>query len=78
MQHIFTSSDREPLSDSYLRATHWEDGDLYELSINFTGAYGQYPDRKLAKVMLTPEDASRLGTALLDCIEDRMRQEGLE
>ena len=75
MEHLYTQADREPLSDSYVRLTYWEDPGLYELSVVFSGAASQYPDRKLASVTLTPADAEKLAFTIEAHLEDRIRKE---
>lgn len=75
MEHLYTQTDREPLSDSYVRLTYWEDPGLYELSIIFSGAASQCPDRKLAKITLLPKDAEKLAFAIESHIEDTIRKE---
>ena len=75
MEHLYTQTDREPLSDSYVRLTYWDDPGLYELSVVFSGAASQYPDRKLASVMLTSADAEKLAFTIEAHLEDQIRKE---
>lgn len=75
MEHLYTQTDREPLSDSYVRLTYWEDPGLYELSVIFSGAASQYPDRKLARITLTRADVEKLAFTIESHIEDMIRKE---
>ena len=78
MQRIYEGTDKEPLSDQLLRVDHWEDSDLYEVSISYLNNAAGIPMRKLAKVYLTPAELERLTFSLQAYMEDRTRKEAEE
>ena len=78
MERVYEVSDKEPLSDQLLRVDHWEDSDLYEISISYLNNAAGIPMRKLAKVYLTDREAERLAFSLQAYMEDRIRKEAKE
>ena len=78
MQRIYEGTDKEPFTGQLLRVDHWEDSDLYEISISYTPIAAQMPTRKLAKIFLTEADIEKLAFTLQAYLEDRIRKEGLE
>ena len=78
MQRIYEGTDKEPFTGQLLRVDHWEDSDLYEISISYTPIAAQMPTRKLAKIFLAEADIEKLAFTLQAYLEDRIRKEGLE
>lgn len=75
MERLYQAMDREPLADQLVRVDHWEDSDLYEISISYTSTAAQMPMRKLAKIFLTEADIEKLAFTLEAYMEDRTRKE---
>ena len=78
MQRIYEGTDKEPFTGQLLRVDHWEDSDLYEISISYTPIAAQMPTRKLAKIFLTEADIEKLVFAIESHIEDMIRKEAKE
>ena len=74
MQRIYEGADKEPLSDQLIRVDHWEDSDLYEISISYINNAAGIPMRKLAMVYLTDREADRLAFSIQAYLEDRLRR----
>ena len=75
MERIYETADREPLADQILRVDHWEDSDLYEISISYVNNAAGVPMRKLAKIFLISTDIEKLAFSLQAHLEDRIRKE---
>ena len=78
MERLYQAMDREPFTGQLLRVDHWEDSDLYEISISYTPIAAQMPTRKLAKIFLTEADIEKLAFTLQAYLEDRIRKEAKE
>ena len=77
MQRIYETADRDREASQVLRVEHWEDRDLYEISISFVNGASQMPMRKVGNVFLTAADMEALSFGIQAYLEDRIREKGL-
>lgn len=64
MQQIWNSTDRYPSKGQYITVRHWEDSELFEISINKNNAMSQMPGEQLASVHMIREDLEKFAKTI--------------
>lgn len=71
MQQIWNSTDRYPMKGQYIKIWHWEDSELFEVSIHKSNNnMSQMPGEKLASVHMIREDLEKLAKTIEAYLRD--------